>query len=481
MAEDFYTMQEVMEKLRKSEQEVQDLVKQGKLRQYMDAGNAMFKTDDVNELAEEIVGLDVSSLGIDLTASEMDLDLGETSETLDLDESALELAETSAEPTDELKLEETAAEPPVDLDASELDLASTSADDVLDLGGSELELAETSAEAKSPQESELDLAGLDLGEDLSQPSDPDIAGIGDSILELAETSEIELEADDSQPGDKADTESIELKDQTSEGGFGLSQMGDLTMADTNVGTVGINILSGTEDSFKLTEDTKADTLSADIDDIDELESLDADSNMESFGSGSGLLDLSLQADDTSLGAVLDDILPAGADEAGGGDLPIDEIGADAADDLLAEPAMAVEEAAPAAMPAAAAGAPAGAAQMVAIAPVDPRTNLFGIAMFLPLAAIIIVGIILTAAIQGVNPSLLKMLTKTEIAGVGLFWYILGGLAVFAILFSLFASVGGGGGGAAKTRKTKTKKEKKPKAKKEKKPKAKKEKKPKKKK
>ena len=56
--------------------------------------------------------------------------------------------------------------------------------------------------------------------------------------------------------------------------------------------------------------------------------------MESFGSGSGLLDLSLQADDTSLGAVLDDILPAGAEE--GGEIPMagglmDE------EDLMAEP------------------------------------------------------------------------------------------------------------------------------------------------
>ncbi len=421
MAEDFYTMQEVMEKLRKSEEQVQDLVKQGKLRQYMDAGSAMFKTDDVNELADEIVGLDVSSLGIDLAGSELELDLTETSE-------------------------------------------------IQDLGGSELDLAETSAGIDEMGDDDLDLAGIS----------EDIQDVGDSVLELAETSEIELEPDEDQSAPAAsqpDSDEIEIKDKTSEGGFGLSQMGDLTMADTNVGTVGINILSGTEDAFKLTEDTKAETLSVDAEEMEELDSLDADSNMESFGSGSGLLDLSLQADDTSLGAVLDDILPAGVDEIGGGDLPIDQIGADESEDLLAEPAMAAEPMAEGTPMAAASATPGGmAAQMVAVAPVDPRTNLFGIAMFLPLAAIILVGIILTAALKGVTPSLLKMLTETEIAGVGLFWYILGGMAVFAILFSLFASVGGGGGEA----KTRTKKEKKPKAKKEKKPKAKKEKKAKKK-
>lgn len=406
MAEDFYTMQEVMEKLRKSEQEVQDLVKQGKLRQYMDAGEAMFKTGDVNELADEIVGLDISSVGIDLGSSELDLDLAETSEIPELGGSDL-------------------------LETSEIE----------DLGASELELTETSDEFS-----------------LEETSDE---------LALEETSEIVLEPDET-PAPEADAaDDLEIKGQTSEGGFGLSQMGDLTMADTNVGTVGINILSGTEDAFKLTEDTKAETMSADAEEIEEIESLDADSNMESFGSGSGLLDLSLQADDTSLGAVLDDILPAGVDEAGAGDLPVDEIGAiEESEDLLAEPAMASER------PAAAPMAPAGAAaQMVAVAQVDPRTNLFGIAMFLPLAAIIMAGIIMTAAVQGVNPSLMKMLTD-EIAGVGLFWYILGGMAVFAILFSLFASLGGGGG-ATKTKKTKTKKEKKPKAKKEKKPKKKK--------
>ncbi len=417
MAEDFYTMQEVMEKLRQSEEQVQDLVKQGKLRQYMDSGNPMFKTEDVNELAEEIVGIDISSTGLDLGGS------------------ALELAETGD----------------------------------LDLGGADLESAETGDVE--------DLVGdLDLGGDLEIAEEAEEA-VGDaeamdaSELNLAETSEIQLEPDE-EPAD-----SPELKDQTSEGGFGLSQMGDLTMADTNVGTVGINILSGTEDAFKLTEDTKAETMSADAEEIEELESLDADSNMESFGSGSGLLDLSLQADDTSLGAVLDDILPAGAEEAGGGDLPVDQIGiGDEAEDLLAEPAMAeaAEPAAaePAAAPAAA-GAPAMPAQkMVAVAEIDPRTNLFGIAMFLPLAAIILVGIILTGAMQGINPSLMKVLTEKEIGQVGLFWYVLGGLAIFAVLFSLFASVGGGTGGgtgrakaAKKTKKPKAKKEKKPKKKK----------------
>ncbi|MHC4927039.1 MAG: helix-turn-helix domain-containing protein [Planctomycetota bacterium] len=449
MADDFYTVQEVMEKLRKSEEDVQDLVRQGKLRQYMDAGNPMFKTTDVDSLAEEIVGLDVSSLGIDLAGSELDLNLMETGAGDDLD-----LVETG-------EIE--------DLGASEIELAETSG--IEDLAGDSLDLVETGG-LEEPQTTE--------------PAPAETAGIEDlgaSEISLEETSEIQLDPDSAPESQETPSDEIDPKDQSSEGGFGLSQMGDLTMADTNVGTVGINILSGTEDSFKLTEDTKADTLSADAEAIDELESLDADANMESFGSGSGLLDLSLQADDTSLGAVLDDILPAGAEEAGAGDLPVDQIGmGDEAEDLLAEPAMAEVEPAAAETPAPMATAtPASVPgqQMVAVAQVDPRTNLFGIAMFLPLTAIIIVGIILTGAMRGITPSLMKTLTETKIADVGLFWYVLGGLGIFAVLFSLFASLGGGSSAGTKTKKTKAKKEKKPK--KAKAPKAKKEKKPKKKK
>ena len=63
MAE-YYDIQEVASKLRKTEEEVQDLVKQGKLHQYMDSGKAVFKIEDVDALAEEIIGLDISSIGL---------------------------------------------------------------------------------------------------------------------------------------------------------------------------------------------------------------------------------------------------------------------------------------------------------------------------------------------------------------------------------------------------------------------------------
>ncbi|MHC5159589.1 MAG: helix-turn-helix domain-containing protein, partial [Planctomycetota bacterium] len=79
MAE-YYSMQEVASKLRKTEEEVQELVKQGQLRQYMDSGKAVFEVQDVDALVEEIVGLDVSSVGLSPDGSEMEIQLEETAE-----------------------------------------------------------------------------------------------------------------------------------------------------------------------------------------------------------------------------------------------------------------------------------------------------------------------------------------------------------------------------------------------------------------
>jgi hypothetical protein len=369
----YYNMQEVMEKLRKTEAEVQSLVKQGQLRQYLDSGKPVFKVEDVDNLAEEIVGLDISSAGLILDeGTALDLQLEETGEI-------------------RLEPDETAAAAP-----------SAKAD-------------------KQNKEDDIDL----------EPIGPE-----------------------------------------SEGGFGLSQMGDLTMADTNVGTVGINILSGTDDAYKLTEDSKAETQAEELqleEAGDELESLDADSNLESFGSGSGLLDLSLQADDTSLGAVLDDILPAGAEgaPADAGDIAMDQgIGLMDEDENLMSPQAEPQRMSGGLTPepmapgmGATAAVPAGG-QMVAVMPVDPKTNIFGVAMFLPLLALILAGIVMTSAIQGVAPAILKPLMETRIADINLIWIIAAVAIGLLLLILLFAAMMGGGGTA---RAPKTKKEKAPKA------------------
>jgi excisionase family DNA binding protein len=316
MAGSFYTLQEVMAKLGKSEQDVREFIRQGKIREYRDGTKVLYKQDEVDKLDDE--------------------------------------------------------------------------SDIIDI----------IADSEAP-------------------------------LELERTAEIQLEPDEDAP----------KKKPVSEGGFGLSQMGDLTKADTNVGSLGINVLGGTDDQYKITADTHAETKAAEP--VGEIESLDADANLESAGSGSGLLDLSLQADDTSLGAVLDDILPTGPDipaqaEVTPGDFAKEAeglIGAAAGSGpLSAEPGVAV---------AAIEMTPAGAApQFVAVAPVDSSTSIYGIMMFFPLAALILAGIATTAGMKGVLPSIIKFLSYNGVANLNWGLVLAAVLLVVVLIFSIVASITG---------------------------------------
>ncbi len=155
-----------------------------------------------------------------------------------------------------------------------------------------------------------------------------------------------------------------------------------------------------------------------------------------------------------MGAVLDDILPAGAEEGGGADFPVDEVGlVDETEDLLTGADSAVQSPVGATAPMGTAVIPS--AVQIAVAPVDPKTNIFGILMFLPMLALILAAVVLTAAIQNVVPSLMEPLVITEIAGVSLIWIVVSGLAALLLLILAVAALTGGGG-------TKTKKAKKPK-------------------
>jgi hypothetical protein len=318
MAGMFYTLQEVMETLGKSEQNVRDLVRDGKIREYRDGASILYKRDEITKLSE---GTEI----IDIVA-----------------------------------------------------------------------------------DSELN-------------------------LELEKTAEIQLEPDDD----------AGKKKPVSEGGFGLSQMGDLTKADTNIGSLGINVLGGTDDQYKITADTHAETKAANMEEIDRL---DADANLESAGSGSGLLDLSLQADDTSLGAVLDDILPSGAEAP----LQADAAPADfakEADGLLGGQAAGSEQAEGQAVGAAMSDMETGQAMssaphMYIAAPMDPSSSIYGIMMFFPLAALILAGIATAAGLRGILPSIIKLLSHGGIANLN--WgFVLAAVGLLVVLiFSIVAGISG---------------------------------------
>ncbi len=325
MAGSYYSLQEVIEKLGKGEGEIKEMVKDGKLHEFRDGAQVVFKVDEVDAIVAERADLDI-------TGSEIELVLDET---------------------------------------GEVSLDSTGAD--------------------APAEDDAPAA---------------VGGIS--------------------------------------GGFGLSSMGDLTNADTNFGTTGINVLGGTDDEFTLTEDTKAETrmLGAEDDELGDLGDLDADSNMESVGSGSGLLDLSLQADDTSLGAVLDDILPAAIDGEPEG-LDLEDDMAEEADKIF-EASQAASGMPPAPEPEPLPRAPVAAPRAYPAAVAETSSSAFSVAMFLPLIAIVYAGIVVAAGLRGIVPGILKVIESREFYGMALFWYILFALMLVVAIAGIFGFQGGSG-------------------------------------
>jgi hypothetical protein len=168
-------------------------------------------------------------------------------------------------------------------------------------------------------------------------------------------------------------------------------------------------------------------------------------NLDSFGSGSGLLDLSLQADDTSLGGILDDIYMSEGEE-GQEAAPVEG----SAVDMAVEAEHLIEEEAPEA------SIPVVTGVMPAYIEPEADTSttvLVVITLVISLAVAVYTSVVVLSKSAG---SMLQ----------GFFMYALGGCLLLAIALggaSIFA-----GGGKTKVKKPKAKKEKKVKPKKEKK-------------
>jgi excisionase family DNA binding protein len=223
--------------------------------------------------------------------------------------------------------------------------------------------------------------------------------------------------------------------------------------DTIVAGEGINVLGETDSEADLADDIMEETKGTA--DEPSLEEIEEDVNLDTFGSGSGLLDLSLQADDTSLGGILDEIYTAeGEQETSEG--PALDIAAEAEE----EPMIPEEEglAGPEPVPEVPVMAPA----YVQPGP-DSISNALGIVLLLPLLAIIYTAIIAVASLMGVMPGALAGLQSIDGPyGVYIIWYVAGVTAVLALLVLGAAYMMSGGGGTKAPKKAKAKKPKKPK-------------------
>jgi len=262
----------------------------------------------------------------------------------------------------------------------------------------------------------------------SEPAEPEVIALEDDIA-----------ISDQQPSDTKDEEesdktefSISLDAEE-----GSTKGVELSEEDTAITHEGLNVLDQTDQDFMLTDDTRAETKA--VEEASTLEDIEGDVNLDSFGSGSGLLDLSLQADDTSLGGILDEIYTP----EGEGEVPAQATAADVAAE--AEQIMADETVS------------AGTITHGYIEPEpDLSSNIYGLLILLPLVAVFYTLIVTMAGQFGILGTLVPK-GRTII-------YI-----ILAVGFGLGAAVGLYGwmaGAPAKPKKPKVKKQKAPKPKKE---------------
>ena len=337
MAGMFYSLQEAAEKLNKTEDELKKLVKEGKLREFRDGANLLFKVDEVENLASEA----------DIIGLAEDSDLSGESES-----------EASEHEFPDLEIE-------------------------------------------APEASELESAEEEI-----------------STADMAESTESTEAA--------GDTDEILLAPETG----APAVPSELTDADTALTGMGTSVLGEGDQDYEVADDTMAETAiptgTAGTTPEVPLEEIEEDVNLDTFGSGSGLLDLSLQADDTSLGGILDEIYTA----EGEGQEPA-EAAAESAEPAAVEPAaggpeqmipeeeLAVSQAAP--------EAGVLAAPLIEMAP-DAQSNMLGMLLFLPLLVVIYTTVVAVAGLKGVIPSILASIQ-------GFIWYIMGGAAVLALLIT----------------------------------------------
>jgi len=407
MAGMFYSLKETAGKLNITEQQVQQLARDGKLREFRDGATVLFKVDEVEALMTETPKPEPEEAPVLLEEEsepeETPVQLEEVEEQVTASEEPVE--EVSSEPQQQQEPASGEAAPVEQKQQAETDKPQPGPEEVSPEGEPK---AETPAPEVAPEDSS---AELDL---LAEGGAGGTAG-KEALGEAGQDSgEILLGSDIGE-------------------GSGVEQ--ELTDSDTFAGIEGLNVLGETGGEIDATEDTGADTLGATTGEAS-LEEIEEDVNLDSFGSGSGLLDLSLQADDTSLGGILDEIYTAEGEQETAEGPAIELDGEQESPELAEEEEYAEPE-------------PAPEASLVttvrAEAAPDKLSNALGIVLFVPLLAIVYTAIVAIAGFQDVMPATLAKLQGIEgPGGIHIIWYVGIALMVVALVVVGAGSMLGGG-------------------------------------
>jgi len=361
----FCSTGEAAAKLGMTEDEVKGLVRDGKLREFRDRGDLFFKADEVDRLAEQLgqaAGMvtpdDSSAGGIALTDdAPSDAGVGASS----AGDSAIGGSSLADSALGGSSLGDSA------IGASHAGAAPTKKDDT----------SATEAEQDLAGDSSVGLSGTDLvleppgEEDTTKPDDePQVGLSGSSALDLEDLGE----ADTSQSEDAKD--------------------------DTVITSVGISVFD--DDEIEIDADPLAKTRVT--------PSVEDQISLEGVGSGSGLLDLTRESDDTSLGAeLLDEIYPGEEESTMQEDMPTEVVPGMVEGAVATSPGFV--------------SAPGQGWAAVAVLPPDPAAAGFTGMMAVGVIVLGLSGTVLAAAVQGVVPSFLGTLYSQWLVlaggGVGL--------------------------------------------------------------
>ncbi len=338
MATQFLSMKEACARLGKTEDEVKALVRDGKLREFRDRGQLFFKADDVDRIGG-------GGTGAPLTPAKPGDSVAGGSKA---GGSALGGSTFGDLALSDSPIGASHAGSPAVPKAKSADSAAGG----LDLGGSSVGLSPSGS-------GELKLEAL--SDEKGKPEKPDVGLSGSDMLTLDEMEDL------GKSGSRAGSKE-----------------------DTVISSVGISVFD--DDEIQIDVDPLAKTQVS--------PSVEDQISLEGVGSGSGLLDLTRESDDTSLGAeLLDEIYPGEEESTVQEDMPTEVV-----------PGMGLPAGA-APGPAYATAAVAAQPWMMAAAPVapDPTANGFIGVMIVGVLMLGLTGTVLAAAVQGIAPAFLSML------------------------------------------------------------------------
>jgi len=375
MAKEFYSLDEAADVLGVGADEVRNMVSQGRVQGYDQDGAMVFKIEDIERIVanegSSIVDLDIGAPGEEPQAEELELSVPEPTSDINLlglDESSIDL-DLGPSPTIETKPEPKSEPKP----------------------------AAKPKEAPPPAPEPLiaaDLSGEGSSIALSDSSELDIGLSASDVISLDDSSTKSAAPIAPPPKGKSDSKT------GSKAGSGISVFEE---AD----------LQGEADPLAKTQISPVAE--------DELQ-------MASVGSGSGLLDLTRESDDTSLGAeLLDVISPSEGTETETAAEPIESdtgtLEAEAVETTASDEYPAAEEAPEEEMPV----VPSAAAMAVAGDTVfDPMAPAFTGLAAVAMAVLCIVGLAATSQIQGVWPGFMRLIDS----GTNLYFFA-GGVVLLA--------------------------------------------------